>query len=144
MQNWTQKYLKECAADEIALAKVHPKWRLSFTTPSSMTRISDLVPAARRGHSLISPGAARLTLSTRAPALPPHWRRDWNAAGPLGTLLGLGVSHDQDEGTVSVGTGSRRRNVTERYEDHPDPDAATMAAIVRAAVRLLSEAPGGA
>ena len=70
----------------------------------------------------------------------PRWRRGWSAAGPLIGELGLSVRTDDEEGTVSVGTGSRRRDVTESYADHPDKDAAIWAAIVRAAIRVCTEA----
>lgn len=124
---WEGQYLEEAIAEEAELASVHPKWRAQVKAP-------------RRSGSLISAGAARLTFSATPPARPPllQWRRDWSAAGPLSTELGLSVRHDTDEGTVSVGVGSGRRNVTESYADHPDVNAATMAAIVRAAIQVLT------
>jgi len=133
---WAESYLRECIADEIALAALHPKFRARFTAPAVLTQFATLIPAPRRGGNLISPGMARLTFSV-PPATPPCWRRDWSAAGPLCYLLGLTVSHDLEDGTVSAGTGNRRRNVTERYDEHPNKDAATFAAIVRAAIHEL-------
>ena len=40
---------------------------------------------------------------------------------------------------MSVSYGSSRRAVTEFYGAHPDASAATMAAITRAAIQLLTE-----
>lgn len=138
MTNWTQKYLKEAITDEIALAAVHPRWNRRYTAPTSPTLETDLAPPARRGGNLLSAGGQRLAFSTQ-PKAPPRWRRNWKAAGELSTELGLNTRHDREEGTVSVGTGNRRRDVTEAYADHPTPDAATWAAIVRAAIQLITE-----
>jgi hypothetical protein len=143
-KEWTQQYLRECMADEAALAPLLTKWRnRRFTVPSSgLTLTSTLLPAAARGRPMTSPGASRLTFSAPAPSLPPAWRRNWEAAGDLSVDLGLTVSHDPEDGSVSVGAGGRRRNVSELYEDHPSKAAATWTAIVRAAVQLL-ESQGG-
>lgn len=138
MTNWTQEYMKDAIREEIALAVVHPKWNRRYTAPASPTLETDLCPPARRGGNLLSAGGQRLAFSTQ-PKTPPRWRRNWKAAGELSTELGLNVRHDQEEGTVSVGTGNRRRDVTEAYADHPTPDAATWAAIVRAAIQLITE-----
>lgn len=138
MTNWTQEYMKDAIRDEIALAVVHPKWNRRYTAPVSPTLETDLCQPARRGGNLLSAGSQRLAFSTQ-PKAPPRWRRNWKAAGELSTELGLNVRHDQEEGTVSVGTGNRRRDVTEAYADHPTPDAATWAAIVRAAIQLITE-----
>lgn len=138
-KQWDNEYLAEAFADEIALAKIHPKWRRAFKAPAFAGMSESLVyvrPTRTFGSSATSP---QLTFSVKEPPVPPHWRRSWNAAGPLSTELGLSVRHDQDEGTVSVGVGSGRRNVTEAYADHPSPDAAAMAAIVRAAIQRLTE-----
>jgi hypothetical protein len=130
---WDKAYLEECAADEIELARLlkHGK----FAAPAGMARDTLLVRvAAGRGFS----GAAS-NPRTRLGAIGelPRWRRDWIAAGELSTQMGLNTHHDQAEGTVSVSFGSRRRNVTERYEDHPSANAATWAAITRAAIQKL-------
>lgn len=138
MTTWTQQYLKQAFRDEIELAAVHPRWNRRFTTPPAPTQEADLCPPARRGGNLLSAGSQRLAFATQ-PKVPPHWRRSWKAAGELSTELGLNVRHDLDEGTVSAGTGSRRRDVTEAYADHPTKDAATWAAIVRAAIQVLAE-----
>ena len=141
-KEWTQQYLRECVADEIALAFLHPKFRRRFVTPTPLTTDASIVPAARRGSAMISAGMARLNFSSVQPESPPRWRRDWEAAGDLSVELGLAVIHDLEDGSVSAGAGGRRRNVTERYEDHPTKAAATWAAIVRAAVQLLEAQAG--
>jgi len=136
-KEWTQQYLRECVADEIALAQLHPAYRRRYVAPSVLSMTADLCQPVRTGR-MISPGASRLTFSATTTAAPPRWRRDWEAAGDLHVELGLTISHDQEDGAVSVGGGGgRRRNVTERYEDHPSKTAATWAAIVGAAIQLL-------
>lgn len=137
-KEWAQQYLRECMADEAQLATLLTKWRgCRFVVPASgLTRTTALQPGARLGRPLTSPGMSRLTFSGAAPELPLFWRRDWEAAGDLSVELGLSISHDQDDGTVSAGNGSRRR-VTERYEDHPSKAAATWAAIVRSAIQEI-------
>lgn len=138
-KQWDNEYLAEAFADEIALAKLHPHWRRTFKAPADLTLDARLVyvPPTRTHYN--SANSPRLTFSTMTPRVPPHWRRTWAAAGPLSTELGLSIRHDQDDGTVSVGVGNGRRNVTEAYADHPNPDAAAMAAIVRAAIQRLTE-----
>jgi hypothetical protein len=136
---WEGQYLEEAFDDEIRLAKVHPKWRRTYKAPAVLTRDAPLQLAQRAFNHFGSANAPRQTFSATGPMVPPHWRRSWAAAGPLSTELGLSIRHDLDEGTVSVGVGSGRRNVCEAYKDHPNQDAATMAAIVRAAIRLITE-----
>jgi len=130
---WEGEYIEQAIADEIELAWLKHRVRVA---PESSYLISAtrLVPV--RGTTLL-PGHSRTTPDTWSL---PQWRRSWSAAGPLATELGLSIRHDQEEGTVSAGTGSRRRDVTEAYADHPDRDAATMAAIVRASIRMCVEA----
>lgn len=138
-KQWDDEYLKEAFADEIALAKLHPKWKRTFKAPAYLGMSESLVyvrATSTFGSSATSP---RLTFSIREPQVPPLWRRSWDAAGPLSTELSLSIRHDAEERTVSVGVGSGRRNVTEAYADHPSADAATMAAIVRAAIQRLTE-----
>jgi hypothetical protein len=131
---WNEAYLKECAEDEIALAQLMRFGR--FAAPAGLARDTVLVPVqARGGHHLRGADTARTRLGSIGEL--PRWRRDWVAAGELSTQLGLSTRHDQEDGAVSVGTGNRRRDITERYEDHPSKDAATWAAITRAAVQLL-------
>lgn len=132
---WEGEYLEQAIADEIELASVHPKVRRRVVKPPVLTVSIELFPATPKGSGF----DARYARTTLAQALP-RWRRTWSAAGPLATELGLSIRHDYEEGTVSAGTGSRRRDVTEAYADHPDKDAATMAAIVRAAIRMCVEA----
>lgn len=135
---WTEVYLKECLQDEMDLAALHMTWRLQrFSMPADLDKDVDLCLAPRRGRSPNSPGMSRLTFETTPAGPPPHWRRDWVAAGELSTQLGLSIYHDVEDASVSVSAGSRRRNATERYEDHPSKDAATWAAIVRAAIQKL-------
>lgn len=69
----------------------------------------------------------------------PRYRRNPRDAGELAIRRGLNVKHDHDEYSVSASYGSSRRAVTEFYGAHPDPAAATMAAITRAAIQLLTE-----
>jgi hypothetical protein len=136
-KQWDDEYLQQAIADEIDLAWA--KMRRRFTAPLAPTMSSDLLPGARRGAPMVSAGASRLTFSTSEPEKPPRWRREWSAAGPLIADLGLSVRTDDEEGCVSVGTGNRRRDVTEAYRDHPDKDSAICAAIVRAAIQISSE-----
>lgn len=139
-KQWEGQYLEDAFDDEIRLAKMHPKWRRTYKAPAMLTFDAQLELAQGAVHHFGSASSPRLSFSTQAHQAPPRWRRDWRAAGPLATELGLSVRHDADEGVVSVGVGSGRRNVSEAYADHPDRDAAAMAAIVRAAIRFLIEA----
>lgn len=133
-KQWDEAYLRECAEDEIELARLMRFGR--FAAPAGMTRETVLIPVpAKNSGFLRSPGVARTTFAAVGEL--PRWRRDWDAAGSLSTKLGLNTYHDLEEGTVSVSAGGRRRNVTESYEDHPSKDAATWAAIVRAAIQKL-------
>lgn len=137
-KQWSEQYLNEAFADEIDLAWA--KLRRRYLPPSPIDPNGDLRPAPRRGSPLMTAGTSRLTFGATDPKAPPHWRRSWSAAGPLIGELGLQVRTDEEEGTVSVGNGSRRRDVTESYADHPNKDAAICAAIVRAAIRVCTEA----
>jgi len=139
---WQHEYLAECVKDEIKLAFLHPKFRRRFNPPIVLTQTAPIIQAARMGHAFSLGGQPRLSFAGAQPSPPPCWRRDWSGAGPLQVELGLTIVHDQDEGTVSAGTGNRRRNTTERYCEHPSPDAATMAAIVRAAIAELEARAG--
>jgi hypothetical protein len=133
---WDAKYLAQCYADEIKLASVHETYcRRTYSPPIDCDRMSSLRPGLATGRGFDS----RYSRTTVAYA-PPFWRRSWTAAGALIAELGLSVRQDNEEGTVSVGNGSRRRDVTESFADHPDKDAAIWAAIVRAAIRVCAEA----
>lgn len=132
---WSDEYLREAFEDEIKLASVHQHYRTRrYAMPSVMSKVANILPAPSR-HTQ----AAQHPRTTVTPPLP-YWRRSWSAAGHLIGELDLSIRIDADEGTVSVGTGSRRRDVTESYADHPDKDAAICAAIVRAAIRVCTEA----
>jgi hypothetical protein len=133
-KQWDEPYLRECAEDEIELARL---LRLGkFAAPAGLTRDTVLVPAPPKSNGFFgSANNSRTRLGSVGEL--PRWRRDWSAAGSLSTELGLNTYHDPEDGSVSVSAGGRRRNVTERYEDHPGKDAATMAAIVRAAIQKL-------
>lgn len=138
-KQWDEAYLRAVFADEIALAAVHKNWFLRrFDAPTFLGQSESLVP--RRSRSIVGGSNHRLEFASTRQLAPPHWRRDWVAAGSLLSQLSLNVRFDDEEGTVSVGTGSRRRDVTESYADHPDKDAAILAAIVRAAIRVCTEA----
>jgi hypothetical protein len=131
---WDEVYLRECAEDEIELARLLRFGR--FAIPAGLTRDTLLVPAPVKSSPFLrGPDTPRTKLGTIGEL--PRWRRDWVAAGELSTQLGLSIYHDPEDGSVSVSAGNRRRNVTERYEDHPSKDAATWAAIVGAAIQKL-------
>lgn len=133
-KQWDEQYLRECAEDEIELARLLKLGK--FAIPVGLSKDSVLVPAPSRGGGFLrSAGAARLTFAPSGEL--PRWRRDWIAAGDLSTELGLSIRHDPEDRTVSAGTGNRRRDVTERYQDHPSKSAATWTAIVRAAIQEL-------
>lgn len=74
-----------------------------------------------------------------APPRLPAFRRSTLEAGALAIKHALSIRHDHEECTVTVGYGTGRRGITEHYGAHPDRDAATMAAIVRAAIQMLTE-----
>jgi hypothetical protein len=130
---WDKAYLEECAADEIDLARLLKYGK--FAAPAGMTRDALLVPVAT-GRAFSSAASNPRTRLGSVGELP-RWRRDWTAAGELSTQLGLSIYQDPEDGSVSVSFGNRRRNVTERYEDHPSKDAATWAALTRGAIQKL-------
>ena len=132
---WDGMYLDDAISDEITLAAIHPKIRRRVVKPTSPMFTTDLYPKAAT-----LPGFSGHAERTTIVMALPQWRRKWAAAGPLLGEFGLSVRQDDEEGTVSVGNGNRRRDVTESYADHPNKDAAICAAIVRAAIRILTEA----
>ncbi len=138
-KEWDEDYLKGAFADEIALAKIHPQWRRTFKAPAFLGLSESLIYSPRASTHYTGATSPRLTLSTKVVPAPPFWRRTWDAAGPLSAYLGLSIRYDDEEGAVSVGVGSGRRNVTELYADHPSKDAAACAAIVRAAIQRLTD-----
>jgi len=133
MTTWTQKYLKEAITDEIELARLLGFGKVA--RPAQLNQYTTLTRAngARTGQGMLGSSGSAPT------SMIPQWRRNWSAAGPLIGKLALKVSHDTDEGTVSVGASDRRRSVTELYADHPSVDAAIWTAIVRAAIQLITE-----
>ena len=121
--DWPEAYLRAAIANEIELAKTIGYSRV------------DVPPAPTRTSPLLAQGKSRLETAKHLP----RWRRDWAAAGELIEQLNLSVRQDDEDGTVSVGVRGRRRDVTERYADHPDKGAAILAAIVGAAIPLRAE-----
>jgi len=132
---WSEQYLRECAEDEIALAQLMRLGR--FSAPAGMTQDTLLVRAPVRSGGFLRGAANNPRTTMGMIGELPRWRRDWVAAGELSAKLGLSIHQDPEDGSVSVSAGNRRRNVTERYEDHPSNDAATWAAIARAAIQKL-------
>jgi hypothetical protein len=128
LQPWTDAYLRAAIRQEVDLARAMGH---VVAVPNLVTAVTTLRPTTKRGYKFMPP-----SYRPGDDGLP-FWRRNWNAAGPLSTDLGISVIHDPHEGTVSAGAGGGRRNITESYADHPSPDAATWAAIVGAAIRLL-------
>jgi len=131
VNEWPQAYLESAIDDEIALAKaMHPGAKI--LRPGLITPVTQLTfDYPRRTHGTSTHNARTGSGGYIAP-----WRRDWRAAGPLIAEFDLRILPDTDEGTVSVGTGGGRRNVTEEIADHPDKDAAIIAAMVRFATQL--------
>jgi len=135
---WSQQYLEEAIDDEIALADA--RHGMKVVRPAFITTITEL-QATRPSRTYFSSRNHPRTTSS----MPlDKWRRSWNATGPLIGMLGLSVHVDDDEGVVSVGSGGRRRNVSEAYADHPGKDEAVVAAIVRAAIQVCNEKRNGA
>jgi hypothetical protein len=135
---WTEKYSKQAIQDEIALAAAHPKYcRRKVIKPRTFSVSTLLDFASYGGGSLVSPGLQRTTLGNDHV---PQWRRSWNAIGPISTELGLEIRHDRDEGTVTVCASGERRGHTEQYKDHPGVDEAVVAALVRKATEIYTEA----
>lgn len=133
---WDGLYLAQAIDDEIELAWVMKRVRVEPES-SFLITATRLVPKRRGPASIHQGGEQRLTPDTWSL---PMWRRSWTGAGPLIGELGLSIRQDDEEGTVSVGNGNRRRDVTEHFADHPNKDAAICAAIVRAAIRVCTEA----
>jgi len=130
-QQYDAEYLSQAIDDEIALAWLDKK--LKGRKPSI---VSFDVPI----HQQVPRGAAANSMygALYYPDLP-KYRRDPRESGGVAVRLGLNVKHDHDEFCVSAWYGSSRRAVTEFYGAHPDVAAATMAAITRAAIQLLTE-----
>lgn len=136
--NWQQAYTADAIADEIALAAAHPKYhKRKVIRPRTLSSTKALEFAPAKGTVLAGSAAVHGGLGND---LVPQWRRNWGAAGPLIADLFLSVRHDPDEGEVTVSANGRRRGHTERYADHPGVDEAVVAAIVRAATQIFTEA----
>lgn len=132
---WTDEYTSEAIDDEIELARL--KLDKRGVKPSIISQTADVYPAPAKSSTFGYYGGR----TTIAWALP-KWRRDWREAGALSAELGLSIRYCDEEGTVSVGAGGGRRNVTEAYADHPDRNAAACAAITRAAIEHLTALRG--
>ena len=133
MTTWTQKYLKEAIADEIALAALLNYGRLVRPPAPTMYTLLQRASGPRTARGALGSSGDDGTSAI------PMWRRNWGAAGWLISKYFLQIKHDTEEGTVSAGASDRRRSVTEAYADHPSVDAATWAAVSRAAIHLLTE-----
>lgn len=134
MTTWTQKYLKEAISDEIELAKLLNYGKLVRPAAPTMYTLLQRGGGPRTARGALGSGGEAGTSAI------PMWRRNWSAAGALISKLHLQLKHDLGEGTVSAGASDRRRAVTEEFKDHPSVDAAIWAAVVRAAIQLLTEA----
>lgn len=129
-QQYDTEYLKQAIDDEIKLGLLDKKLRGIRPT----TVWFDVPVHARQPGMAASSGFGGL----RGVDLP-KYRRNLRDAGELAIRRGLNVKHDHEECSVSVSYGSSRRAVTEFYGAHPEVAAATMAAITRAAIQLLTE-----
>lgn len=129
-QQYDTEYLKQAIDDEIKLGLLDK--RLRGRRPTTVW--FDVPVHAYQPGMATSSGYGGL----RGIDLP-RYRRDARDAGDLAIRRGLNVKHDHDEYSVSASYGSSRRAVTEFYGAHPDVAAATMAAITRAAIQLLTE-----
>jgi len=129
-QQYDTEYLSQAIDEEIVLAKLDRNQRgrkpatIWFDAPVHQVRPAG-APIGLRG------GQVTADL--------PRYRRNAKDAGELCVRRGLNVKHDHDEHCVSASYGSSRRAVTEYYGMHPDVAAATMAAITRAAIQMLTE-----
>jgi len=129
-QHYDTEYLSQAIDEEIALAKLDRNQR--GKKPTSIWRD---VPV----HQVVAGKASLGMYGGLHSADLPRYRRNPRDAGELCVRRGLNVKHDHDEHCVSASYGSSRRAVTEFYGAHPDVAAATMAAIVRAAIQMLTE-----
>jgi len=128
-KQWDDEYISQALDEEIELARLDKNLR--GKKPAGASRGSPI------WHST---GAAPTGGYGGLTATPlPQYRREPRDAGELCIKRGLNVKHDHEECSVSAGYGSGRRAITEFYGAHPDAAAATMAAITRAAIQLLTE-----
>jgi len=129
-QQYDTEYLSQAIDEEIVLAKLDRNQR--GKKPATIWRD---VPV----HQVRPAGAPIGLRGGQVTADLPKYRRDAKDAGDLCVRRSLNVKHDPDEYCVSASYGSNRRAVTEFYGMHPDVAAATMAAITRAAIQMLTE-----
>lgn len=129
-QQYDTEYLTQAIKEEIVLAKLDKN-----QTGIKPTTVWLDVPV----HQARPRGALTGTYGGLHTADLPRYRRNPRDSGELAIRRGLNVKHDHEECSVSAGYGRGRRAVTEFYGAHPDVVAATMAAITRAAIQLLTE-----
>jgi hypothetical protein len=63
----------------------------------------------------------------------PHWSRDWAACGPLLARHQVALAFGSDAHGAFVTAG----HTTQHFADHPNPDRATMLAVVKEVIRQL-------
>lgn len=129
-QQYDQDYLKKAIAEEREIARLDLRVRTSM--PGGLGLSIDSNVYLMTGH--IGSGSG-----IRTSEILPKWRRHPRAAGALAIKHALNIKHDFEECTVTVGYGPGRRGIVEHFGAHPDHQAATMAAIVRAAIQMLTE-----
>ena len=129
-QQYDQDYLKKAIAEEREVARLDLRVRTSM--PGGLGLSIDSNVYLMTGN--IGSGSG-----IRTSEILPKWRRHPRAAGALAIKHALNIKHDIEECAVTVGYGPGRRGIVEHYGAHPDRQAATMAAIVRAAIQMLTE-----
>ena len=128
-KQWDDEYISQALNEEIELARLDRNLR--GKKPAGASRGSPI------WHSTGGAPTGGYGGLTATPL--PQYRREPRDAGELCIKRGLNVKHDHEDYSVSVSYGSSRRAVTEFYGAHPDAAAATMAAITRAAIQLLTD-----
>jgi len=126
-QKYDTEYLTQAIKEEIELAKLDLGVR--GTKPAGVYIDSNVYMAGPAGSGS----------GIRTSEVLPKWRRHPRAAGALAIKHALNIKHDFEECAVTVGYGPGRRGIVEHYGAHPDRQAATMAAITRAAIQMLTE-----
>ena len=129
-QQYDNDYLKKAIAEEREVAQLDLRARTSAPGGLGLSIDSNVY--------LMTAGAGSGS-GIRTSEILPKWRRDPRAAGALAIKHALNIRHDHEEHSVTVGYGTGRRGLTEFYGAHPDREAATMAAIVLAAIQMLTE-----
>lgn len=129
-QQYDQDYLKKAIAEEREIARLD--LRVRTTMPGGLG-------LSIESNVYMMTGSAGSGYGLRTTQILPKWRREPRAAGALAIKYSLNIRHDHEECTVTAGYGAGRRGVTESYGAHPDVPFATMAAITRAAIQLLTE-----